>query len=580
MKQELEQLVSQALASLEHDGVLVLPPGFVPGIERTRDRAHGDFASNAAMVLAKPARQSPRELAQRLVERLPDSQLVDRVEIAGPGFINFFLTPAAYHTVVDTILEQGRRFGRSGTGAGRRVLLEFVSANPTGPLHVGHGRGAAYGATLANLLDAAGFVVDREYYVNDAGRQMDILACSVWLRYLEQGGAQPPFPGNAYRGAYIRDIAAGLRTDHGDAFERPIAELPAPTDTGSEQYLDNLIASAKSTLGDEAYRQVFEFGMQSILDEIRTDLAEFGVEFDRWFTESSLVEAGRIEQEIASLRTGDHLYEADGALWFRATAFGDEKDRVVVRENGQTTYFAADIAYHLDKYERGYDQIIDIWGADHHGYAPRVRAAIQACSGDPDRLAILFVQFATLYRGEERLPMSTRAGEFVTLRELRDEVGRDAARFFYIMRRSDQHLEFDLELAKSQSNDNPVFYIQYAHARICSVLRQMQERGLKHDPAQGLAELVRLTTPEEDHLLVTLSRYPEIIEAAALNREPHQLAYYLRELANEFHVYYNTHQFLVDTQELRNARLSLALAIRRVLNNGLELLGVSAPESM
>lgn len=579
MKQHLQQLVSGALAALDREGALALPPDFTPTIERTRDRAHGDYACNAAMILAKQARTSPRELAQRVTEYLQASESVDRIEIAGPGFINFFLTPTAYHAMVRDILEQGEQFGRSTIGAGQRVLLEFVSANPTGPLHVGHGRGAAYGASLANLLDAAGYAVECEYYVNDAGRQMDILACSVWLRYLELGGAKHAFPDNAYRGAYVRDIAAQLRSRHGDSFERPALVLPEATGD-SEHYLDELITTARSTLGNDDYRLIFEFGMQAILDDIRTDLAEFGVEYDRWFPESSLVESGQIELAIARLREAGHLYEAEGALWFRATTFGDEKDRVVVRENGQTTYFAADIAYHLDKYTRSYDRIIDIWGADHHGYAPRVRAAMQACDHDPDRLAILFVQFATLYRGKERLPMSTRAGEFVTLRELRNEVGRDAARFFYIMRRSDQHLEFDLELAKSQSNDNPVYYIQYAHARICSVLRQMQERGLAHDQTRGLAGLARLDTPEEDHLLVTLSRYPEMIELAASNREPHQLAYYLRELANEFHVYYNSHQFLVDEPDLRDARLCLALAVRCILANGLGLLGVSAPDSM
>lgn len=579
MKHHLQQLVSETLATLDREGVLALPPGFTPGIERTRDREHGDFACNAAMVLAKPARKPPRELAQQLVERIAKSELVARIEIAGPGFINFFLTPAAYHTVVRSILEQGDRYGRSTVGADQRVLLEFVSANPTGPLHVGHGRGAAYGATLANLLDAAGYAVEREYYVNDAGRQMDILACSVWLRYLELGGVELIFPDNAYRGAYVHDIAKQLRADNHNRFERAGLALPA-AGGDSEKFLDELIATAKSLLGQDDYQQIFNFGMQSILDDIRTDLAEFGVEFDRWFPESSLVETGSIDQAITRLQDNGELYEADGAVWFRATAFGDEKDRVVVRENGQKTYFAADIAYHLDKYARGYSQIIDIWGADHHGYAPRVRAAIQASDQDASRLTVLFVQFATLYRGEERLPMSTRAGEFVTLRELRNEVGRDAARFFYIMRRSDQHLEFDLELAKSQTSDNPVFYIQYAHARICSVLRQMQERGFEYDNEIGLTQLVQLNTPEEDHLLVTLSRYPEIVESAALNREPHQLAYYLRDLANEFHVYYNSHQFLVDQQALRNARLCLSLAVRQVLVNGLGLLGVSAPESM
>ncbi len=579
MKQHITQLIQQALDALIRQGILTLPADFNIQIERTRTREYGDFAANTALLLAKPAQRKPRELAAQLVELLPESPLVERVEIAGPGFINFFLTTAAYQSVIRTILETGVEYGRSNTGRGNRVLLEFVSANPTGPLHIGHGRGAAYGATLANLLRATGHEVACEYYVNDAGRQMDILALSVWLRYLELGGASIPFPDNGYRGDYVGKIAAQLRHQYGERFCPPAIDFNSTADD-PEVRLDRLIASAKSSLGQDEYRLLFDFGMQSILADIRDDLAEFGVEFDHWFSERSLVNEDRIQAGITRLKQTDYLYQAEGAWWFRATAFGDEKDRVVVRENGQTTYFAADIAYHLEKYRRGYDQLIDIWGADHHGYAPRVRAAMQALRVDADKLHILFVQFATLYRGSERLPMSTRAGEFVTLRELRDEVGRDAARFFYIMRRSDQHLEFDLELAKSQSNDNPVYYIQYAHARVCSVFKQLNERGLEHQPSRGLTAADRLTSIEEQNLLVTLSRFPEIVEVAAASREPHQLAYYLRDLAGEFHAYYNAQQFLVDEEKLREARLCLAAATRQVLRNGLSLLGVSAPETM
>lgn len=579
MKQHITQLIQQALDALIRQGILTLPADFNIQIERTRTREYGDFAANTALLLAKPAQRKPRELAAQLVELLPESPLVERVEIAGPGFINFFLTTAAYQSVIRTILEMGVEYGRSNTGRGNRVLLEFVSANPTGPLHIGHGRGAAYGATLANLLRAAGHEVACEYYVNDAGRQMDILALSVWLRYLELGGASIPFPDNGYRGDYVGKIAAQLRRQYGERFRYPAIDFNSTADD-PEVRLDRLIDSVKSSLGQDDYRLLFDFGMQSILADIRDDLAEFGVEFDHWFLERSLVNEDRIQAGITRLKQTDYLYQAEGAWWFRATAFGDEKDRVVVRENGQTTYFAADIAYHLEKYRRGYDQLIDIWGADHHGYAPRVRAAMQALGVNADKLHILFVQFATLYRGSERLPMSTRAGEFVTLRELRDEVGRDAARFFYIMRRSDQHLEFDLELAKSQSNDNPVYYIQYAHARVCSVFKQLNERGLEHQPARGLTAADRLTSIEEQNLLVTLSRYPEIVEVAAASREPHQLAYYLRDLAGEFHAYYNAQQFLVDEEKLREARLCLAAATRQVLRNGLSLLGVSAPETM
>jgi arginyl-tRNA synthetase len=466
------------------------------------------------------------------------------------------------------------------------VQVEFVSANPTGPLHVGHGRGAAYGAAVADLLEAVGFAVHREYYVNDAGRQMDILAASVWLRYLELCGEAVVFPANAYRGDYVWDIAATLHREHGDAYHVPVARVgeglpPDEPDGGDkERYIDAVIARARELLGDNRYRFVFELGLNTILEDIRDDLEKFGVVYDEWYSERSLSERGAVQRAIERLRAAGQLYEQDGALWFRSTAFGDEKDRVVVRENGQTTYFASDIAYHMDKLERGFERVIDVWGADHHGYVPRVKAALQALGDDPARLDVLLVQFATLYRGGEKVQMSTRSGEFVTLRQLRKEVGRDAARFFYVMRKSEQHLDFDLDLAKSQSSDNPVYYVQYAHARVASVLRQMAERGLERDAQRGLASLGRLTEPQEQALLTGLARYPEVVEAAALAHEPHQVVHFLREIANDFHVYYTTHQFLVDDAGLRDARLSLVLAAQQVLANGLRLLGVSAPETM
>jgi arginyl-tRNA synthetase len=511
---------------------------------------------------------------------------VARVEIAGPGFINFTLAPTAYHEMVSEILTQGEAFGRSNLGAGQRVQVEFVSANPTGPLHVGHGRGAAFGATVADLLEAVGFQAHREYYVNDAGRQMDILATSVWLRYLERCGAAIAFPANGYKGDYVRAIAAQLYQEHGSAYAAPadqvMAAIPPDTPQGGDKevHIDALIARAKTLLGDNRYRYVFELALNSILDDIRDDLAGFGVEYDEWYSERSLSERGTVNKTIERLREAGQIYEKDGALWFRSSAFGDEKDRVIQRENGQTTYFASDIAYHMEKFERGFERVIDIWGADHHGYVPRVKAALQALGRNPNKLDVLLVQFAILYRSGVRAQMSTRSGEFVTLRELRQEVGNDAARFFYILRRSEQHLDFDLDLAKSQSNDNPLYYIQYAHARICSVLRQLQEKGLSWDEAHGIRHLARLTESHEEALLTTLSRYPEVLEAAALNHEPHQLAHYLRELANAFHTYYNAHTFLVADVVLRDARLTLILAVRQVLRNGLTLLGASAPEAM
>jgi len=586
MKQQVESLVADALERLVAEGSL--PADGLPDVqvERTRDRGHGDFSSNAALVLAKQAGAKPRDLAARLAAALPPSPLIERVEVAGPGFVNLFLSPAAYRALVSRILAAGTAYGCSELGAGQGVQVEFVSANPTGPLHVGHGRGAAYGAVVANLLAAIGFAVQREYYVNDAGRQMDILAVSVWLRYLELCGEELPFPNNGYRGDYVWDIAASLHREQGDRYRRTRAQvftdLPPDEPAGGdkETHIDALIARAHDLLGEPGYRRVFERGFAHILDDIRDDLSRFGVEYDEWYSERFLTECGAIDQTIERLRAAGHLYEKDGALWFRAGDFGDEKDRVVARDDGRTTYFASDIAYHADKLARGFERLIDVWGADHHGYAPRVKAALSALGEDPDRLQVLLVQFASLYRSGTRVQMSTRSGEFVTLRQLRKEVGKDAARFFYIMRRCEQHLDFDLDLAKSQSADNPVYYVQYAHARICSVLRQAAEKGLTVDPSPGETNLERLTATHEQSLLEILSCYPEVIEAAALTQEPHQLAHYLRQLANEFHAYYNAHQFLVEDPHLRDARVKLILATRQTMRNGLDLIGVSAPETM
>jgi arginyl-tRNA synthetase len=588
MKSHLQELVKTALHDLTSAGVFdfALPESIA--IDRTRDASHGDFACNIAMVLAKPARSKPRDLAEKIVAHLPASERVARVEIAGPGFINFTLTPAAYHAVVGDIVEEGEAFGRSDIGAGKRVQVEFVSANPTGPLHVGHGRGAAYGATVADLLAAVGFQVHREYYVNDAGRQMDILGTSVWLRYLELSGEELAFPINGYKGDYIWDIAADLHREHGDAYRHPAVDVfdgipvDEPAGGDKEVHIDALIMRAKQLLGEAGYLIFFDKALEVILDDIRKDLAEFGVVYEEWYPERSLVSSGRVDAAIEQLKKSGHVYEEKGALWFRSTDFGDEKDRVVVRDNGVKTYFASDIAYHWHKLERGFDRVIDVWGADHHGYVPRVKAALTAMGDkeDADKLDVLLVQFAILYRGGEKAQMSTRSGEFVTLRELREEVGNDAARFFYVMRKCEQHMDFDLDLAKSQSNDNPLYYIQYAHARVCSVLRQMAEKGLSYEQGSGLNSLGLLEEAHEQALLRSLSRYPEVVESAALNHEPHQLVHYLRELANDFHTYYNAHQFLVDNGALRDARLTLIQAARQVIYNGLGLLGVSAPESM
>lgn len=586
MKDQLKQIIEQSLIQLIEQKRL--PEFDLPEIqvERTKDKAHGDFACNIAMMLARPAKMNPRQIATLLVDNLLEADFITAVDIAGPGFINFTLSADSAQQVVKQVLTQGQQFGRSDVGAGQSVQVEFVSANPTGPIHVGHGRGAAYGSVVSSLLVAVGFDVHREYYVNDAGRQMDILATSVWLRYLAACGEQFDFPSNGYKGDYVITIAEGLKTVHDDLFLKSAKQvfnaIPADEPAGGDkdQHIDALIEKAKGLLGSDGYKQVFDTGLNAILSDIRQDLADFGTEYDEWFSERSLMDAGVVDKAIAELKQADMLYQQDGAWWFKSTEFGDEKDRVVVRDNGQTTYFASDIAYHLNKYQRGFDTVIDIWGSDHHGYIPRVKASLTAMGQDPERLKVLLVQFAVLYRGSEKVAMSTRSGQFVTLRELREEVGKDAARFFYVLRGADQHMDFDLELAKSQSNDNPVYYVQYAHARVCSVFRQLAERGLTWDQTIGESQLDRLSEDHEQALLSMLARYPEVVSAAAMNYTPHLLANYLIDLARDFHTYYNAHQFIVDDETLSQARLTLIVAIRQVIANGLTILDVSAPETM
>lgn len=585
MKQHIEELLSQALLHLLRDGVIPADIGVTPQLERTRSPEHGEFASNLALVLAKPARKAPRELAEAIIERLPSSRQIARVEIAGPGFINFFVDQLALTSVVKDIMRKDRRYGHMPRRPGDTLTVEFVSANPTGPLHVGHGRGAAYGASLASLLDAAGYSVQREYYVNDNGRQMEILAVSVWLRYLELCGEQVRFPGNGYRGEYIYDIARQVRNDEGDKWRHTGVEvLDGLAEDGAndaaERHVDDLIRRAVELLGEDGFDVFFQAALSSILEDIEADLEEFGVLFDHWFSEAELEQSGAIEHAIQRLRQNGHLYVKDGATWFRASELGDEKDRVIIRENGKTTYFASDIAYFLNKLERGFGRAIYVLGADHHGYIARLQAAARGLGEDPDRLEILLVQFAVLFRQGEKVQMSTRTGNFITLRELRDEVSSDAARFFYVMRSHDQHLDFDLDLAKSKTTENPVYYIQYAHARICSVFRNLDAMDLHHNPAIGEAALNLLTEPQEITLMRNLSRYPEIIESSARQRAPHVVAHFLNALANDFHTYYNAHQFLVEDENLRDARLNLISATRHILCDGLSLLGISAPQEM
>ena len=548
-------------------------------VERTRDAQHGDFTSNIAMRLAKSAGKKPRDIAAIIVDRLPDSELVDSTAIAGPGFINFYLSDVALHREVAAILELGERYGRREPRSTPKILLEFVSANPTGPLHVGHGRHASYGATLGNLLEAMGYQVDREYYINDAGRQMDILGVSVWLRMLELAGHDITFPEAGYKGDYIRQIAASIDESGGIDAETSKVLQDVPDDD-KEAQISALIDKAQEILGADVFDTIRTQALGSIRDDIEDDLAEFGVTFDTWFSERSLTDDKLIAAALADLRERDILYEKDGATWFRAADFGDEKDRVVVRDNGKTTYFASDIAYHRGKRLRGYDHLLDVLGSDHHGYLARVRAGLEALGYEGDSLEVELMQFVSLYRGGEKQQMSTRSGEFVTLRQLREEVGNDAARFFFVMRSNDQHLDFDLELAKSRTNDNPVYYIQYAHARVASVFRQLAERSLAYDKKAGVDNLHALVEPHEKSLMTILSRYPEVIELAANNRAPQHLVHYLRDVANDFHTYYNAHTFIVENDALRNARLSLISAARNVIANGLALIGVSAPDSM
>ncbi|MDR2451721.1 MAG: arginine--tRNA ligase [Candidatus Accumulibacter sp.] len=580
IRSHLADLVRAALSRCapEHAGAAIV-------LERPKLAAHGDFACGAAMPLARTMQRNPRELAQRLAEEIPESPFVARVEVAGAGFINFHLRGSAKLEAVRAVLERGQAFGRSTRGRRRKILIEFVSANPTGPLHVGHGRGAAYGASLARLLDYAGWDVTREYYVNDAGRQMDILAVSTWLRYLELHGADLAFPPNAYQGDYVRGMAEEMKAARGDRYVRPASELPAGLpDAGQtddearalrEEHLDALIAGGKRLLGED-WKEVQEYVLGEQLEDCRGDLEEFGVHFDLWFSEKSLFDAGLVERCVERLRQAGHVVERDGALWFRSTDFGDEKDRVVRRDNGLYTYFASDIAYHLNKYERGFERMINVWGADHHGYVPRVKGALAALGLDPDRLDVALVQFAVLYRHGQKVSMSTRSGEYVTLRALRGEVGNDACRFFYISRKSDQHLDFDLDLARSQSNENPVYYVQYAHARVCSVLAQW--RG--DEASLAGADLSRLGHAQELALAARLGEFPEVVEAAAGDLAPHLVAFYLKDLAAEFHSYYNAERLLVDDPALKDARVALAAAVRQVIRNGMAIIGVGCPQSM
>ncbi|MCH9644296.1 MAG: arginine--tRNA ligase [Gammaproteobacteria bacterium] len=596
MKQQLQTIIEKIINQFVNQGLLSEKPKTPIKVDRCKNPEHGDFSSNIAMILAKPMGKPPREVATQIVECIQQSSEISKIEsvdIAGPGFINFKMSQTALFDILPTILEQQQQYGCSEVGRGEKVHLEFVSCNPTGPLHVGHGRGAVFGSCVANLLKATGHEVHKEYYVNDAGRQMHILATSIWIRYLNLFDANISFPSNGYKGDYIIDIAESIKNDHADQFVHPkdniLSDIPDDAkydDAGEllsgdkEQHIDALIAKAQSLLGAKQYNTIFKTGIDSILSDIKNDLEEFGVVFDEWFSEKRLMDNGAIQHCIDVLKEQGILYEQEGALWFRTTDYGDDKDRVVIRANGQSTYFASDIAYHLNKLERGYNTVTDVLGADHHGYVARLKAAMAAMAGRSDALRVSIIQFVSLFRGKQKVSMSTRSGSFDTLRELRNEVGNDATRYFYVMRKIEQPLDFDMELAKSRSNDNPVYYIQYAHARICSVWRQLEQSDRQWDRQQGLQNTALLTSEYEQALATKLAQYPEIINKAALQYEPHLLTHYLYECANQLHTYYNASKYLVEDDKLRDARLCLIKAVQQVLGNGLELLGISAPQQM
>ena len=596
MNTAIQAALEHAVQSLQAEGVLPSDWNNTSNLTRTKDRSHGDFASNIAMIASKAAGMKPRDLAEKVLAALPEVVDISKAEIAGPGFINFFLNADQRFSVLDQIQAQQQNFGRSQVNAQKRIQVEFVSANPTSSLHVGHGRGAAYGMTVANLLEATGAKVEREYYVNDAGRQMDILATSTYLRYLQLAGQTLVFPKNAYQGDYVKDIAQSILEQDGERHVRSVADVyhNVPEDVqyaaeldadgnkvvlsgDKEKHIDGLIFNSQNLLGDD-YRVFHQAALNAILADIQDDLGEFGVTFNQWFSEASLTE--KIDEALQTLDQRGYLYEQDGNIWFKSTEFGDEKDRVVKRRNGQTTYFASDIAYHLNKLQRGYTDLIDIWGSDHHGYISRVKAAIDALGYDSKKLTVLLVQFVSLWRGGEMVQMSSRSGQYVTLRDLRKEVGNDAARFYYVMRKSEQHIDFDLDLAVSQSKDNAVYYIQYAHARICRMLEKAAALQLNFDAAEARQFAAKLELDAETEILAKLAAYPEILVRAANSHEPHQVGNYLKELAALFHGWYNEHKVLNDDAALTQARLLLSVNVKQVLRNGLELLGVSAPETM
>ena len=580
MKDNIKKTLSQILEDL-YSQIEPEVKNLKISIQDNKEKEHGDLATNIAMVLAKPLKKNPKEIAEEIKQNFVLDEKIIKIEVAGPGFLNFFLSKDSHGEILEQIQKENKDFGKSGSKQSK-VLIEYVSSNPTGPLHVGHGRGAVFGSVLSSLLEEAGFEVDQEYYVNDFGRQMNILATSVWIRYCQLFSSEIKMMQQGYQGDYLIPIAKKLKDEKSDSLfkieESLIQKLNS--EDQDDEFTDQLVESLRVILKEE-FQYIREFALSEILHLIKADLEQCGVHHNAWFSESSLYgnDGGtdsKVDGSIEELKSRGFIYEEGGAIWFKSSSLGDDKDRVLKRGNGEYTYFASDVAYHLDKYDRGYDRVINVWGSDHHGYLPRVRAAMDACDRDINKLEVIFIQFANLVKGGKKVSMSTRSGDFITLNELMNEVTTEAARFFYINRKADQHLEFDLDLAKEQSKDNPLYYIQYAHARICSVLRKAENEFEDFDSV----DLALLGSEKEIEILKLLRQYPQLIERSAKAGEPHLLCYFLRDLSGVFHSYYNSEKFLIEDKELMTSRLFLLKGVKQVIANGLSVLGIKAPEEM
>ena len=580
MKDNIKKTLSQILEDL-YSQIEPEVKNLKISIQDNKEKEHGDLATNIAMVLAKPLKKNPKEIAEEIKQNFVLDEKIIKIEVAGPGFLNFFLSKDSHGEILEQIQKENKDFGKSGSKQSK-VLIEYVSSNPTGPLHVGHGRGAVFGSVLSSLLEEAGFEVDQEYYVNDFGRQMNILATSAWIRYCQLFSSEIKMMQQGYQGDYLIPIAKKLKDEKSDSLfkieESLIQKLNS--EDQDDEFTDQLVESLRVILKEE-FQYIREFALSEILHLIKADLEQCGVHHNAWFSESSLYgndgsTDSKVDVSIEELKSRGFIYEEGGAIWFKSSSLGDDKDRVLRRGNGEYTYFASDVAYHLDKYDRGYDRVINVWGSDHHGYLPRVRAAMDACDRDINKLEVIFIQFANLVKAGKKVSMSTRSGDFITLNELMNEVTTEAARFFYINRKADQHLEFDLDLAKEQSKDNPLYYIQYAHARICSVLRKAENEFEDFDSV----DLALLGSEKEIEILKLLRQYPQLIERSAKAGEPHLLCYFLRDLSGVFHSYYNSEKFLIEDKELMTSRLFLLKGVKQVIANGLRVLGIKAPEEM